>query len=78
MKKILLFSLFVFFTACANATPTPAIQSFTETVAVATLNPATETQTATETAIPETYEERATRRAEVALAQGAKPNDVST
>lgn len=79
MKKFLFVSLFaLFFTACTNATPIPTIQSFTETAPVATLNPATEIPTATETAVPETYQERAARRAEAVISQGAKLNDVST
>lgn len=79
MKKLLYVSLFTFFfTACTNANPTQAIQPFTETVAVATLNPATETPTATETAIPETAQERATRELTEAVAAGLRINNPDT
>lgn len=78
MKKFPFIFLLVFLAACSNATPTPTIQPFTQTVAPPTLNPVTETPTATATAVPETYQERAARRAEAVISQGAKLNDVST
>lgn len=78
MKKILLISLFVFFTACTNVTPVPTIQPFTETVAVATLNPATETPTATETAVSETAQEAALGKGIEAGLRGESANDYTT
>lgn len=76
MKKFPFIFLLVFLAACSNATPTPTIQPFTQTVAVPTLNPVTETPTATE--VPETPEQKATRLASEAVGRGEKANEWQT